>query len=117
MNAQQKAPVAGYAQNWGTKQVTVDEMAGPALYAAGGQTVLASDIGWGGFDLFTVPMLSYSGTYYCRVQPLTVDAAPSAQKPCLRSVKVSWYVLATGVEVADNVVLTTEIVRFFAISI
>src|SRR4051812_2663463 len=107
MNAEQKAPVAGYAQNWGTKQVTVGEMAGPLSYLAGGQTVNATDLGWGGFDLFQVPMLSYSGTYFCRVQPLAIDPAPCAQKPALTQVKVIWIVLATGVEVANAVDLST----------
>lgn len=118
MNAQQKAPVQGFPQNWGTKQVEVGELAGPATYVTGGQTVNASDFGWGGFDAFLMPMLSYSGTYYFLVQPLTVDASPSAQKPQLTSVKVIWMVVATGVEAANGLTtLDDEVARFIAISI
>lgn len=117
LTAQQKAPVAGYAQNWGTKQVVVAEVAGPSSYLAGGQSIAATDLGWGGFDFLMASMLSYSGTYFARIQPNAIDAAPSAQKPALTSVQMLWYVVATGSQVADAVDLSTEIIRIMAISI
>jgi len=115
MNAQQSAPMVGYEQLFGTKKASVFELAGPTLYAPGGQTVNASQFGWGGFDYVSSGMLSYSGTYFVRVQPLPVDAAPSAQKNGGNSqVKVVWYVVATGAE-AGAINLSAEIVRLLAL--
>lgn len=118
MNAQQSAPLMGYFQNFGTKNAGVFELAGPTLYAAGGQTLNASQFGMGGFDFVDAGGgLSYSGTYYCRIQYLPVDAAPSAQTPGGNTqVKVVWYVLATNAE-AGAIDLSTEIVRLFAMGV
>jgi hypothetical protein len=59
--------------------------------------------------------LSYSGTYYCRVQYLPIDAAPTAQNQSVYKVNILWYVLATNAEVAPAVDLSGEVVRFKAV--
>src|SRR2546429_393093 len=115
MNAQQKVAVAGYRQIWGTKQVNIFEVAGPASYPTGGQTVNATDLGVGGMDYMDVGTYSYSGTYKCTVQPLPTSAAPSKQKPAIKSFKILWYVVATNAEVANTTDLSGEIVRLIAI--
>lgn len=117
MNAQQFAPLPGYPQQWGTKNVQNGEFAGPASYPTGGQTVNASQFGWGAFDEFAVHGMTYSGTYYCRVQYLPIDAAPTAQNQSVYQLKILWYVLATNAEVANAVDLSGEVARFFAVSI
>lgn len=118
MNAQQVAPASGYAQSFGTKQAAVFELAGPSSYPTGGQTVDAATLGWGGFDYVSPGEgLSYSGTYSCKVQYLPVDAAPSAQKGAVGSVKVQWFVVSTGVEAANATDLDGEIVRLFALGV
>lgn len=114
MPNQALSPILGWEQKFGTKNAFVGELFGPTLYAAGGQVVNASQIGWGGFDVFTVVGLSYSGTYYCHVQYMPVDAAPSVPTPGGNAqVKVLWFVKATGVE-AGAIDLSAEVVRFFA---
>lgn len=111
MNAQQAAPLPGYAQTFGTKDVVVIELAGPVLYAAGGQTIDAAQFGKGGFDFISCGQgLSYSGTYFARVQYLPIDAAPSLQNQSVKTAKILWYVLATGAE-AGAIDLSTEILR------
>ncbi len=110
--AQQLSPLPGYQQYWGTKLAFVGEVVGPKSYVTGGQTIQASQLGWGGFDFVNAGgSLSYSGTFYCRVQYLPVDAAPSVFNPGVKSIKLLWYVLATNAEVAGAVDLSAEIVR------
>lgn len=117
MNAEQKAPVDGYPQNFGTKHYLVDEFAGPTSYVTGGQTINASDVGMGTFDYFDAGELSYSGTYYFRVQPLPTSPNPSTQKPGITQVKVLWIVAATGLEVGPATNLSGEIARFIALGL
>jgi len=117
MNPSQLVPMDGYTQSFGTKQACVAELAGPSSYPTGGQEVEAASLGWGGFDAVAVMGLSYSGTYYAHVQYLPVDAAPSGQKPPVQSVKILWYVLATGAEVANTTDIDGEILRLFCIGV
>lgn len=114
--AQQLNPLPGYEQLWGSKKAFLGELVGPTLYASGGQTVNASQLGWGGFDMVQAPCLSLSGTYMARVQLLPLDAAPSEFLGACASVKVVWYVVATGAE-AGAVDLSTEVMRLFAIGV
>lgn len=106
----------GYTQPWGAKLIQGFEHAGPVLYAAGGETILASDLGIGGFDFVLVPGLSLSGTYYGLVQPLPVDATPSVALGAFKSFKLLWYVLATNAE-AGAIDLSGEILRLLCISV
>lgn len=111
--AQSITPLSGFQNYWGDKIVFISEYVGPVLYATGGVQVNASDIGMKGFDAFDVMGLSYSGTYYCHVQYLAVDAAPSDLKGQVQAVKLVWMVLSTNAE-AGAIDLSGEIVRFFA---
>lgn len=115
--AQQLSPLPGYEQLWGTKKVFIGELVGPKSYVGGGQTVNASQLGWGGFDRVGMMSLSYSGTFSFRTQILPVDAAPTAFNPNVKSVKIIWIVVATGAEVAGAVDLSAEVGRFEAIGV
>jgi len=117
MNAEQVIPLPGYQQYWGSKLAFIGELAGQLSYTTGGQQFDASALGLGGFDSFEVVGRSYSGTYRCEVQYLAVDAAPSAPKGAVASVKIIWIVVATGAEVANAVDLSGEIIRFQAVGV
>jgi len=105
----------GYAsQGPAGKRTNIVELVGPVLYAAGGQTLTAAQFGHGGFDFVSCNGLSYSGTYFGRVQYLAVDAAPSALKGAVPSVKIKWFVVSTGAE-AGAIDLSGEILRIFMI--
>lgn len=112
--SQQLSPLPGYEQVWGSKKRFVGELAGPSLYVQGGQTVNASQLGWGGFDTVGVSGLSYSGTYSYRIQFLPIKPNPTAFNPSVKSVKVIWIVVGTGVEAAANTDLHAEVCRFDA---
>lgn len=107
----------GYENQFGTKKKEVFELTGPAAYAAGGQLVSASDLGWGGFDEVHVPGLSLSGTFLVRTQYLPIDAAPSVPLGAARTVKLIWIVVATGAEVAALVDLSGEVIRVSALGV
>lgn len=117
MAADQKTPLPGYPQYWGSKMVNVVEVNGPTLYAAGGQQINASDFGWGGFDACFPLGLSLSGTYYAAlVQNGAVDATPSVPAGSVSYVKVQWFVTATNLE-AGALDLSNEIVRLMFIGV
>lgn len=97
------------------KRTNVVELVGPASYAAGGQALNASQFGQGGFDYVECGGLSYSSTYYGRVQYRAVDAAPSALKGAVALVHVIWYTRATDVEVVATTDLSGEILRVFMV--
>lgn len=119
LNAQQVSTIQGYSQQWGTKMVFIGELVGPLSYVAGGQTVKASQLGWGGFDeLDAGSGCSYTGTFYCRTQYLPKQISPSTLTPGGNpTVKVQWFVTATNAEVAPAVNLSSEIVRIRAIGV
>ncbi len=117
MAAQALTPLPGYENIFGTKKAFVGELNGPVSYATGGQTVNASQLGWGGIDYASVSALSLSGTFFGRIQLLPIDAAPSVPLGSTASFKVIWVVLATGVEVAAAVDLSTEILRLFILGV
>lgn len=101
----------GYPNYAGHKVHEVYELVGPSSYSTGGQALTASQFGYGGFDAVHVAGLSLSGTYFGRAQYLPVDAAPSANLLATPNVKIVWYVVATGAEVAAAVDLSGEILR------
>jgi hypothetical protein len=116
MAAQGLTPLPGYEQPWGSKKAFIGEVFGPTLYAAGGQTINASQLGWGGFDMAMVCGLSVSGVYYGYVQPLPIKTTPSLPQSAVSSFKLMWRVLATGAE-AGAIDLSAEVMRFFAIGV
>lgn len=113
--AEQLNPLAGYEQLFGSKKVFIGELVGPTLYAAGGVTFNASQLGWGGLELLQGSM-SVSGTYYVRVQYLPIVAAPSTFQGAVPTVKIVWIVTATGAEAAA-IDLSGEIIRIHAIGV
>lgn len=118
MAAQDVTIIPGYQQYWGTKKAVIFELNGPALYATGGQTINASQLGMGGIDAVIPLGRSYSGTYAVRdAQYLAVDAAPSAVKGAVSSIKLPWYNVSDALEVTATTVLTTEIVRVMIIGV
>jgi len=116
MNAEQKAPLPGYRDFFGTKPVVIAEVAGPTSYATGGQTINAADFGLAGIDYADAGMVSYSGTYYGRIIPQPASAPPSNQNPNMTKIKLQWIVAATNAEVANTTNLSGEILRFLIIA-
>lgn len=113
------SPISGYENRMGSKKSFVGELYGQLSYTTGGQVVNASQFGWGGFDIFDAGSgLSYSGTYYCRVQYMPVSGAPSKLSPGgNQQVKVIWIVTATGAEVANTTNISGEVIRIFALGV
>lgn len=117
MAAQGVSVLPGYFQDWGTKKVGIVEVYGPTLYAAGGQTITASQFGLGGIEAIITLGRTLSGTYFpAQVQPLPIDAAPSVPLGAAASFKVPWFVVATGAE-AGAIDLSTEIIRLLVIGV
>lgn len=117
VTAQQLKPLDGYEQLFGSKKAMVAELVGPASYLAGGQTVTAAQLGWGGFDHAVAQGFSLSGTFYGKVQLLPLDPTPSEFLGAAQSFKMVWYVTSTNAQVADAVDLSAEVMRFFAIGV
>lgn len=97
----------GYpATGFGVKYHQVVDHKGPTSYPTGGETVNASDFANGGFDAVHLSGLSLSGTYFARL--LWPSSSPGVS---FKTFKLIWYVLATGVEVANAVDLSAEYLR------
>ena len=83
------------------REVYVD-LDGPASYAADGQTLNASDVGFKHI-LFASAGGSDNGDQFC--------AVGHASKGTNTAVKVAWFVSSTGAEVANAVDLSARFVR------
>lgn len=85
-------------------------------YTAGtGQEITARELGLGGFDFAVCDGLSYSGTYFGRVQYGAIDAAPSENKGAATSIFIRWFKVADGLEATAD--LSTEMLRLFYIAV
>jgi hypothetical protein len=110
----------GYINQLGDKMELVVDHDGPASYnntgtfSTSGETINAADLGLGGFELVQIDALSSDGLNYGYVvlsnqstsstpQGVGANAVPSAV--------IHWYVLATNVEVANAVNLSTKSLR------
>jgi hypothetical protein len=107
-------PLPGYSVI-GNKYIAALEHKGPAVYATGGETITAAQLGWGGIDILAAAQYSYSdaatGTYF--VQVFFGVGASGA----VASVKILWRVSATGAEVGAGVDLSAEAIRIFALGV
>lgn len=83
------------------KEVYVD-VDGPSSYVADGQTINASDLGFS-YILHASAGGSDNGDQFC--------AVGHASKGAVKSVKVAWFVMSTGAEVANGVDLSGRFVR------
>ena len=94
-----------YPTKVGNKTLVILDHTGPASYATGGETVSAGEWFFSGIDMAKTAPLSMSGTY----QVLTLYPAGGTARTT--SVKLAWYVVATGLEVGAAVNLSAEHVR------
>lgn len=117
----------GYSTAWGNKNAAVLESYGPKPYVAGGYTLTAAELGWGGLD-FVAPMnfgeatvnsqlvvvpLSVSGTYFVGVTLATTAVG------AVSSVTIKWYTTSTGAEVTtvSSTDLSAERVRLLVVGV
>jgi len=78
------------------------DLDGPSSYAADGQTLNASDLGFK-YILHASAGGSDNGDQFC--------AVGHASKGPVTSVKVAWFVMSTGAEVANGVDLSARFTR------
>ena len=97
----------GYPTKWGQKIAQIVDWTGPTLYAAGGMTLLASDLAMGGIDI-VLGGVSQSGTY--RAEGRAIGTGTRA------SIKIMVFVIATGLE-AGAIHLDAEIFRLCFIGV
>jgi hypothetical protein len=86
----------------GTLTEVYVDVTGPASYLADGQTLLASDLGLRKI-LHASAGASDDGAQFCAVSHATHSSVDS--------VKIQWFVVGTGAEVADAVDLSDRFVR------
>ena len=124
-------PLPGYPNPIGQKVDSVFPHAGPSSYSqassgsapalsTGGDTVYAVEAGLKLIDHCTGGV-SDSGTYrvevlYDSVSGIAGSSNPSAGQP-KTTVRLRWYVVATGAQVAGAVNLSAEIVRLRAVGL
>ena len=109
-------PMAGYPQPVGAKYEMVIDHDGPASYnntgvtLTSGETINASDLGFGGIEYAEADAVSSDGVNYVYVMNLNQSTSgPMAN--ALPSVVLRWFVLATGLEVANAVNLSGKSIR------
>lgn len=120
--------IAGYPQQWGTKNRVMWDHYGPASYAnvltnsGKGDVINAADVGFGGFDEAETKFGGYSqdGNYICT---LTITAA-NANNPGnpLAACTLQWFTTsaafgAKSTEVANGTSLVGETIRLAAVCI
>ena len=103
--------LTGYPTSVANKRLAVADHTGPASYPTGGETLPATDMHMSGFDWVRVAQYTMSGTYQC------VPLYPALAHGCTPTVKLAWYVVATGLEVANATNLSAEHIRLEAIGI
>lgn len=91
----------GYPAPWANKKAFSIDWTGPTLYATGGVTLSASQLGIGGIDMI-IGGASQSGTYFAVGRPLG-DGSRS-------SCKIQVFVASSGAE-AGAIDLDAEIFR------
>jgi hypothetical protein len=108
-------PLPGYPQPVGAKYEMVFDHDGPASYnntgvtLTSGETINASDVGFGGIEYAEADGVSSDGLNYCYIMYLNQSTSGSGN--ALPSFVVRWFVLATGAEVANAVNLSTKSIR------
>jgi hypothetical protein len=83
-------------------------VAGPASYLAGGVSYSANYFGLGAaFKTAWTPGETVSGTYYCRVRPIS--------RGNFKTFNLVYYVTSTNAEVANAVDLSAEYINIFVL--
>lgn len=102
----------GFESVWGANKVMVMDHYGPASYATGGETWTLSGLNWGGVLMFNAMGEDFSGTYFMRIIPQNTPAGVP-----FTTVKIQWFVVSTGAEVANATNLSTFAVRSILIGV
>lgn len=117
-------PLPGYDTSFGNHKAAVLRHFGPNPYVAGGYSLTAHELGWGGIEAvfggnpapvtvggvtFPVALRSISGNFFATIEFATSAVGAAA------SLTVKWYVATTGVEVTtvSNTDLSAEELRVF----
>ena len=107
----------GYSLPIGDKIEIVVDHDGPASYvntatfATSGEVINASDFGIGGFELVQVDALSNDGLNYAYVVLSGQSTSTGVKGTLGTQATIHWFVVATGVEVANAVNLSTKSIR------
>jgi len=107
----------GYMLQVSEKLEVIVDHDGPATYvntntfATSGETINASDFGLGGFELVQVDALSSDGLNYAYVVLVGQSTSTANKANAVTSAVIHWFVVATGAEVANGVVLNTKSIR------
>jgi hypothetical protein len=105
-------PLPGYPTKVGQKNVEVADFVGPKSYANGiGMQVLASTLGFGGFEVVDPIGRSLSGTYQAVVCWPVVAAGTFPSPGSQNNFFMKVIVVATGDEVDNAVDLSGELFR------
>lgn len=114
----------GFPTSWGNKRASVFPHAGPSSYhqvslgspsgspVANGDTLEAVQAGFKQFD-FVMGGITDDGLYEVKCIPLGDSSDPNAA--CQTTYCLMWFVVATGLEVADLVNLSGSTVRLLAV--
>lgn len=110
----------GYNMPVGEKIDLIIDHDGPSSYtnsgvfSTSGETLNASDIGLGGLEMVNAGMLSSDGLNFVQITPTNQSTSTTAVGTggnALTSVKIHWYVLASGAEVANGTNLSAKSIR------
>lgn len=105
-------PLPGYPTKVGQKNLEVADFVGPSSYVNGtGMKILASSLGFGGFEAALVCGQSLSGTYAAKVFWPAVVAGTFPSPGSQNNFFIKIYVVATGSEVNNAVDLSGELFR------
>jgi len=118
--------VQGYPTPSGSKILCIFDHSGPTSYSnigsssGTGDVVNASDLGLGGFDSVNGSFSAYDFTNTYNVKmlwaPASSPAAP-ASDGAVGSFVLQWFVISTGLEVANTTNLSAKTVRLHVIAI
>lgn len=104
--------LTGYPHTTGGQVWAVMDHSGPTSYTTGGETLTTFTLRLPGIDFISLPnpAVTISGNYTVSI------IYPSGYKGIpLPSVTMKWYVVATGLEVANGTNLSSELIRIQAI--
>lgn len=108
-------PLPGYPMPVGEKYLVIADYLGPLSYVNGTGDKLVAGFGGGlnqGGIEFVSGGNSVSGTYNIKIfYPSAATTSSTSQPGANASVIIKWYVLATGLEVANATNLSAEVVR------